>query len=117
MAILKRTKKKTEEVVVATKATVTSARDLTNIIIRPRITEKAGVMAEKGGVYVFEVHSGASKHDIALAVRELYNVTPAKIAVTRIPSKEVFVRGKWGVKQGGKKAYIYLKKGDKIDIM
>jgi ribosomal protein L23 len=35
--------------------------------------------------------------------------------MVNIPKKNVFVRGKWGTKGGGKKAYVYLKKGDKIE--
>jgi ribosomal protein L23 len=32
------------------------------------------------------------------------------------PAKHVFVRGRAGTKSGYKKAYISLKKGEKIDI-
>jgi ribosomal protein L23 len=34
-----------------------------------------------------------------------------------LPTKKKFFRGHWGVRGGGKKAYVYLKKGDKIDII
>jgi ribosomal protein L23 len=45
----------------------------------------------------------------------IYKVNPVKIAVVTINSKSVISRrnGKKGTKGGGKKAYVYLKKGDK----
>lgn len=90
--------------------------DLTHIIKRPRVTEKASKNAE-GNVYVFEVDTAANKRTVADAVRELYNVTPVKIAITKIPAKKIIVRNKPGIKSGGKKAYVYLKQGDKIEIV
>ncbi len=92
-------------------------KNISTILIKPRVTEKASINAELKNVYVFEIAKGANKKDVMQAVKELYKVTPVKVATSRIPSKQVFVRGKWGVKSGGKKAYIYLKKGDKIEII
>ena len=90
---------------------------LAHILLQPRITEKASLKAESNNVYVFEVDTRASKSDISHAVKEIYKVTPEKVSVTRIPSKSIVVRGKRGVRSGGKKAYVYLKKGDKIEII
>jgi large subunit ribosomal protein L23 len=84
------------------------------IILKPRITEKANFVAEKN-VYTFEVASTATKKQIAEAVKAFYNFTPLKVNVVKNPSKEVFIRGKKGVKSGVKKAYVYLKAGDKIE--
>lgn len=88
------------------------------ILRRPRVTEKATVTAEHG-VYVFEVDVRANKKDIAQAVVDLYNVTPEKVSTVPIPSKTVMqkTRRKRGVKTGGKKAYVYLKKGDSIELI
>lgn len=88
-----------------------------NKIIRPRVTEKATAATERGSIYVFEVEPGASKKEIAAAIKNLYKVTPVKINVVKIPRKQVFVRGKKGFKAGGKKAYVYLKKGEKIEVV
>ena|SRR3989338_2348690 len=88
-----------------------------NVLLRPRITEKAALGADKLNTYVFEVVSSATKKSISASVREVYGVTPVRVNVVTIPSKKVFVRGKRGVKSGGKKAYVYLKKGDKIELM
>ena len=85
------------------------------IMKQPRITEKATVSAE-GGAYVFDVFPRATKGDVVRAVKELYHVTALKVRIAAIPRKSVFVRGRVGVKGGGKKAYVYLKKGEKIEI-
>ena len=88
-----------------------------NVLVRPRITEKAALGADKSGVYVFEVTKDSTKASIAASVKATYKVTPVKVRVAKIAAKKVFVRGKRGVKSGGKKAYVYLKKGDKIELI
>ena len=88
-----------------------------NVLLRPRVTEKAALGADKLNVYVFEVTPGATKKSISASVRNAYGVKPEKVRVAAIPSKKVFVRGKRGVKSGGKKAYVYLKTGDKIELI
>lgn len=115
------TKKNTKKVakaekVVAVKVTPTVHEDLSHVIVRPRITEKASTMSERG-VYVFDVSARSSKISIAKAVQELYNVTPVKIAITGVPAKQVIIRGRRGIQKGGKKAYVYLAKGDKIEFV
>lgn len=87
-----------------------------DVLLRPRVTEKSAQMAE-GSVYVFEVKKGASKHAIGSAFKAFYKVVPEKIHIAKIPAKQVFVRGKKGVKKGGVKAYIYLQKGVKIEMV
>ncbi|OGG48037.1 50S ribosomal protein L23 [Candidatus Kaiserbacteria bacterium RIFCSPHIGHO2_02_FULL_50_9] len=86
------------------------------ILRSPRITEKASFANEKG-TYVFIVAPRASKRDIKMAVREIYGVSPRKVAITKIPAKVIFNRRIRGIKAGGKKAYVYLKAGDKIEMV
>ncbi len=88
-----------------------------SVLLRPRITEKAVIGADKNGVYVFEVAKDATKTQIAASVKAAYKVTPVKVRTAQIATKAVFVRGKHGTKSGGKKAYVYLKKGDKIELI
>ena len=104
----------TAEVVVATRE-ATGMNDLSHIIVRPRITEKASMKAESN-VYAFEVSTVANKKSIAAAIKEMFNVTPVKIAIVPSPKKQVFVRNRKGITGGGKKAYIYLKKGETIEF-
>ena len=88
-----------------------------NVLLKPRITEKAALGIDKAGVYVFEVTEDATKKSISASVFVTYAVKPVRVRVARIPAKRVVVRGKRGVKSGGKKAYVYLKKGDKIELI
>lgn len=85
-----------------------------NVLLRPRITEKANTAVEKE-VYAFEISDKANKKEVGEAIKAFYRVTPIKINIVRNPAKAVFVRGKKGTKSGVKKAYVYLKKGDKIE--
>lgn len=84
-------------------------------IERPRVSEKATVLAG-ANCYAFEVLRTANKHQIAQAVKALYHVVPREVRVLPIPKKALFVRGKCGSTGGGKKAYVFLKKGDKIEL-
>lgn len=87
------------------------------IILAPRITEKGAYTAEKG-VYIFNVAKDANKMQVAQAISELYKVTPRMVRVVAIPRKVVVTRGtnRKGTTAGGKKAYVYLKKGDTIEL-
>lgn len=86
------------------------------IIKNPRVTEKASFIAEKN-VYTFNVAQSANKTEIKKAIFELYKVKPAKVNILTVPAKKISVRGKIGIKSGGKKALVYLKKGDKIEFI
>jgi large subunit ribosomal protein L23 len=88
------------------------------VLLRPRLTEKAVNMMEQG-VYVFDVSLRANKVMIMSAIKDVYKVEPVKIAITSIKTKKKRNprTGKVGTQSGGKKAYVYLKKGDSISIM
>ena len=88
-----------------------------NVLLRPRITEKAALAADKSNVYVFEVSSNATKKSVSASVKESYKVTPTKVAMINVKPRRVVVRGRRGVRAGIKKAYVSLKKGDKIELI
>jgi ribosomal protein L23 len=50
------------------------------------------------------------------AIKEKYRVVPQKVNIVNLPKKTIVFRGKKGVKSGIKKAVVYLKQGDKIEI-
>lgn len=104
-----KTKKDKKEVV------ATEPKKSHPLILGPRITEKSALSSEKG-VYVFNVEDKANKSEIKKAIKQVYGVIPVKISMTKINDKKVVRRGKVGVKSGGKKAVVYLKKGDKITL-
>lgn len=87
----------------------------TMLVMKPRITEKATMLAERN-VYTFNVGLRSNATEIKKAIELLYDVTPVKVSILKVMEKRVFVRGKKGVKKGGKKAVVYLKKGDTISF-
>ena len=92
-------------------------RDISTILRHARITEKAS-MHQAQGVYTFDIARSASKRDVIQAVRALYKVTPRMVRVVSVPvkSRRNARSGKLGMTGGGKKAYVYLKKGESITI-
>ena len=114
---------KREEVVASEKeATTTTVVDgkenIARVLMHPRITEKA-TLGTADNVYVFDVAPDANKKQIKEAVKRAYKVDAVKVRVTTIKKKNVrnMRTGIKGVKSGGKKAYVYLKKGESISVM
>lgn len=87
-------------------------------LLSPRVTEKGAYLSENG-VYVFNVATTANKKEIAEAIKAIFKVTPLRVRVASVPTKQVFTRGtnRWGRTAGGKKAYVYLKKGETIELL
>ncbi len=121
MALFQR--KQAEGKKVETKPVSGMVHDTTNtgagadVLRNPRITEKATSHMETG-VYTFDVSPTATKRSIARAISSLYKVTPRKIRVVTIHAKtrRNARTGQRGATRGGKKAYVYLKKGENITI-
>lgn len=84
-------------------------------IKNPRITEKASFAVEKG-VYTFDLKPGANKSEIAKEIFTKFKVKPVKVNIVSVADKSKMVRGRKTISRGGKKALVYLKKGDKIDL-
>lgn len=89
-----------------------------HILISPRVTEKGAYLSESGA-YIFNVSPSANKQQIAAAILLTYKVSPRMVRVLSIPSKKRMTRGtnRMGKSAGGKKAYVYLKKGETIEIV
>lgn len=132
MALFARNKKKDEvkEVTAATKAAAKAPAKnaaqteaaaapvaLAHVLRNPRITEKATDL-QGVSVYTFDVADTATKRQIIEAVRALYHVSPQKVAMLPVRKKQrrSMRTGKVGMSRGGKKAYVYLAKGETIAI-
>lgn len=99
------------------KAKVTEKKvEKKSALIKARITEKSVLSQEKRNIYTFNVEKDATKSQVITSVKATYKVTPLDVRMVTIPKKQKFFRGAWGTRGGGKKAYVYLKKGDKIDV-
>ncbi|MCA9365417.1 50S ribosomal protein L23 [Candidatus Kaiserbacteria bacterium] len=114
----KETKETTASSKAPAKAAVATDRNLSSVIIKPRISEKA-VTLSGGNVYTFIVAKEATKYDVRDAIKAIYSVTPVKVnIVNKRPRKELSrMRGRVSSQKGYKKAYVYLKKGDSISLV
>lgn len=116
----KKSEKKSEKTVPAVSSVgmnvAVSEHGFSSVLLRPRITEKASMLAEKN-TYVFEIHPKANKKEVSVAIMNAYKVTPARVHIINLPAKKVFSRGKKGMQSGLKKAIVYLKHGDKIEFV
>lgn len=87
-----------------------------SILRRPLVTEKStdGTSAKRP-CYTFVVTPTANKRMVRQAIVGQYKVTPVKINISVVKSKQVFIRGRAGRRGGFKRAMVYLKPGDKIE--
>lgn len=87
------------------------------IVRAPWFSEKALIATEKG-VYCFAVPAGATKAEIAGAIKEIYNVMPRRIRTTNLPAKRKPLRTRrgYGSRAARRKAYVYLNAGDTIQF-
>ncbi|OGI83778.1 50S ribosomal protein L23 [Candidatus Nomurabacteria bacterium RIFCSPLOWO2_01_FULL_36_10b] len=86
------------------------------VYLEPRLTEKAAHISTYN-VYTFNVASKANKIDIMKAVKEKFKVTPIRVNIVVNKPKASYIRGRIGTRGGGKKAMVYLKKGDTINFV
>ena len=86
-----------------------------SLIISPRLTEKSSNVSVKN-IYTFNVKKDATKISLAAEIKKLYKVSPIKINISNNPRQATFSRGKFGLKSGFKKAMVFLKKGDTINL-
>ncbi|OHA15994.1 MAG: 50S ribosomal protein L23 [Candidatus Taylorbacteria bacterium RIFCSPLOWO2_12_FULL_43_20] len=85
-------------------------------VLGPRVTEKTARGSENN-VYTFNISRNADKRRVARAIKEIYGVVPFQVRIISVRNKGVFFRGKRGKTSGGKKAYVYLRKEDKIEVL
>ncbi len=84
------------------------------ILKHPLITEKATLLAEQGQ-YLFLVERQATKPEIKKAVEKTYKVIVTQVQVVNTRPKKRHLGPSSGIKPGYKKAYVSLKKGQKLD--
>lgn len=123
MALFSRNSKKEETAkktksVASGKTAQKTDRNLSTVLLQPRITEKAVKKGEKN-VYTFEVRRDATKYDVRDAVKAFFNVTPVKVNIVNKSPRSYLSRSKGRTvsEKGLKKAYVYLKDGDSINLV
>lgn len=92
-----------------------------DMILKPRLSEKAYGQSMTSQVYTFVVPKSANKQTVAAAVSEQFDVTvtAVNIAVTKGKTVRSYTkrsRSTTGTRSDVKKAYVTLQKGDNIAI-
>jgi large subunit ribosomal protein L23 len=84
------------------------------VILKPVITEKSTWLKDKNRDICFEVASGANKIEIKEAVEKLFDVKVESVRIVKKKGKTRQVGRNTGKTKDWKKAYVKLKKGEKM---
>jgi len=90
---------------------------LLQILLEPKVSEKGTRIADLHRQYTFKVLMNATKPEIRSAVEHLFKVEVESVTTLTVPSRLRSFRGRTGVHNAWKKAYVKLKKGFEIDFM
>lgn len=80
------------------------------------ISEKATDRQENQNCYVFKVAPETNKMQIKKSVEKAFNVKVKGVTVVRVKGKSKTLGRFTGRRSDWKKAYVWLKKGDKIEL-
>lgn len=93
---------------------------LSEVLIKPILTEKANAQQEKLRRYAFKVAKKANKLEIKKAIESFYGVTVQEVNTAVVPGKNKSRFTKAGVisgrKPGYKKAFVTVVEGETIDL-
>ena len=93
---------------------------VTEILIKPILTEKANAQQEKLRRYAFKVDRRANKLEIKTAIEQFYGVNVMEVNTLVVPGKNKSRSTKAGVvsgvKSGYKKALVTVAEGETIDL-
>jgi len=93
---------------------------LSEILVKPVLTEKANNQQEKLRRYAFKVNRKANKLEIKKAVEEFYGVSVIDVNTVVVPGKNKtrFTKAGFikGVKPAYKKAYVTVAEGEAIEL-
>jgi large subunit ribosomal protein L23 len=89
-------------------------KNLYEVIRRPLITEKSTRLKETEATLCFEVHRDATKPEIKKAVESLFSVKVANVRVSNVHGKTKRQGRFVGRRSDWKKAFVVLKKGEKM---
>jgi len=93
---------------------------LSDVLVKPILSEKANKQAEKENRYAFIVDKKANKLEIKKAVEEFYGVQVAEVNTSIVPgkTKAKFTKAGYivGRKPAKKKAIVTVAEGETIDL-
>ena len=88
---------------------------LTNIIVSPRISEKATIRADLDNQHVFSVLKDATKPEVKEAVELMFDVKVKSVRLMNVQGKLIRVGRTFGKRKDWKKAYVRLQEGFDIN--
>jgi large subunit ribosomal protein L23 len=86
------------------------------VLVEPHVSEKATILAEKHGQYVFRVAPDANKLEIKRAVEALFSVKVENVQVLNQKGKTKRTAKGLGKRNDVRKAYVSLAEGQNINI-
>ena len=93
---------------------------LSDVLLKPILSEKANAQQEKLRRYAFRVARKANKLEIKKAIETFYGVTVVEVNTAVVPAKNKtrFTKAGYisGRKPGFKKAMVTIGEGDTIDL-
>lgn len=86
------------------------------VLIGPHVSEKATVVADRDGQFVFRVAPDATKPEIKKAVEQLFEVKVRKVQVLNLKGKTKRTARGVGKRNDVRKAFVSLVDGHDIDF-
>ena len=86
------------------------------VLLGPHVSEKATVVADKDGQFVFRVAPDATKPEIKAAVEQLFEVKVRNVQVLNVKGKTKRTARGMGKRNDVRKAYVRLADGHDIDF-
>ncbi len=96
-------------------ATLTTAAQHYDVIVRPHVTEKATVAAEQNKI-TFRISPTATKQQVKAAVEAIFSVKVAKVNTIKVEGKAKRFRGRPGQRSDFRKAIVTLEAGQQVDF-
>ena len=88
---------------------------LANIIVSPRISEKATMKADLENQHVFSVLKDATKPEVKKAVELMFDVKVKSVRLMNVQGKLTRIGRTFGKRKDWKKAYVRLQEGFDIN--
>ena len=90
--------------------------DARHIILTPLVTEKSTEQRESQNRYTFKVPRVVTKHEIARAVEEIFNVSVISVHTMNMQGKKKRLGKNLGRRSSWKKAIVTLAEGQSVEF-
>jgi large subunit ribosomal protein L23 len=90
--------------------------DMTNVIIKPLVTEKSTHQQATRNAYAFQVHPEANKHQIKQAVETIYSVKVTDVRTMNRKGKPRRAKFKMTTTSDWKRAIVVLDENSRIEL-